>query len=684
MSVISRTDRGLLADWWWTVDRWLLTTILLLMGYGVLLCLAASPPVAQRLNLGEFHFFTRQLLYMILAFGLLVAASFLTISQVRRVSFVLAVLGFALLVSTLFIGPVIKGATRWIDVGPVSVQPSEILKPVFVVLSAWLFAESMKRPDMPGTALSAMFFVGFAGILILQPDYGQTVLITAVWGLMLFLTGISWRWIGGFLMAAAAIGMGIAYSLVPHVADRINRFIDRDSGDTFQVDAALSSFAKGGLLGQGPGEGTVKRILPDAHSDFIFAVAGEELGMVACVLLLGAVCLHRASNPPTHSDPARSVRPARHHRACGTDRIPGDHQHVGQPVPSAGQRHDLAVRFLRRLVARVGRACHGARARLDQTASGGHDIRAAVGRPAGGGLHVMGGQGSESRPIVIAAGGTGGHLFPAQALAQELKSRGHVTHLMTDSRVDQLAGAFPGEEVHQIPSATFGLRKPLRIPPAVIKLYRGYRLARRIMKRCNVRAAVGFGGYPTLPPMFAATRLGLPACLHEQNAVIGRANRLLASRVDMIAGAFPSPGHLSADLAGRYRVTGNPVRQVAKACAASPYDTPAPGGEFRLLVFGGSQGARVMSDIVPAAVAAMTDRSGLRIVQQCREEDMERVGKLYGELGVDVEIAPFFKDLPQKIAASHLVVCRSGASTVAELVCDRATGDHGAAAAFAG
>ena len=286
MSVISRTDRGLLADWWWTVDRWLLTTILLLMGYGVLLCLAASPPVAQRLNLGEFHFFTRQLVYMILAFGMLVAASFLTVSQVRRVSFVVAVLGFGLLVSTLFIGPVIKGATRWIDVGPVSVQPSEILKPVFVVLAAWLFAESMKRPDMPGTALSALLFVGFAGILILQPDYGQTVLITAVWGLMLFLTGISWRWIGG-LMGCGMVGMGIAYSLVPHVADRINRFIDRDSGDTFQVDAALSSFAKGGLLGQGPGEGTVKRILPDAHSDFIFAVAGEELGMVACVLLLG-------------------------------------------------------------------------------------------------------------------------------------------------------------------------------------------------------------------------------------------------------------------------------------------------------------------------------------------------------------------------------------------------------------
>ena len=279
----------------------------------------------------------------------------------------------------------------------------------------------------------------------------------------------------------------------------------------------------------------------------------------------------------------------------------------------------------------------------------------------------MGGQGSDSRPIVIAAGGTGGHLFPAQALAQELKSRGHVTHLMTDSRVDQLAGAFPGEEVHQIPSATFGLRKPLRIPPALIKLYRGYRLARRIMKRCNVRAAVGFGGYPTLPPMFAATRLGLPACLHEQNAVIGRANRLLASRVDMIAGAFPSPGHLTGDLEARYRITGNPVRQVAKEYAAAPYDTPATGDEFRLLVFGGSQGARIMSDIVPAAIAAMTDRSGLRIVQQCREEDMERVGKVYDELGVDAEIAPFFKDLPQKIAASHLVVCRSGASTVAEL-----------------
>ena len=230
----------------------------------------------------------------------------------------------------------------------------------------------------------------------------------------------------------------------------------------------------------------------------------------------------------------------------------------------------------------------------------------------------MGAQGPDPRPIVIAAGGTGGHLFPAQALAQELTARGHVIHLMTDSRVDRHAAAFPGEEIHEIPSATFGLSKPLRIPPALVKLYRGYRLARRIMKERKVRAAVGFGGYPTLPPMFAATRLGLPTCLHEQNAVIGRANRLLAARVDLIAGAFPDPKHLGDDLAGRYRVTGNPVRQVAKRLAASPYETPSAGGAFRLLVFGGSQGARVMSDIVPAAIAAMADRSGLQHGQAMR------------------------------------------------------------------
>lgn len=295
MSLISRNDRGLMADWWWTIDRWLLAGVLLLMAYGVLLCLAASPAVAQRLGYSEFHFVKRQLFFIVPALGVLVASSFLAPHQVRRLGLGVVAVGFVLLIVTLGFGAEVKGAKRWLDLGAVSIQPSEFVKPAFVVVAAWLFSEGMKRPDMPGRVLSTLLLAVFGGLLVLQPDYGQTILVTAVWGLMLFLTGISWRWMGGLMLCATG-AMVTAYLTVSHVADRINSFIDRESGDTYQVDAALQSFATGGVLGAGPGEGTIKRILPDAHSDFIFAVAGEEFGMLACLVLLGlfTFCVIRA------------------------------------------------------------------------------------------------------------------------------------------------------------------------------------------------------------------------------------------------------------------------------------------------------------------------------------------------------------------------------------------------------
>lgn len=268
---------------------------------------------------------------------------------------------------------------------------------------------------------------------------------------------------------------------------------------------------------------------------------------------------------------------------------------------------------------------------------------------------------------MIAAGGTGGHLFPAQALADELVSRGHVIHLMTDRRVDRHAEAFPAEAMHEVPSATLSPRKPLALLPSLLKLIRGYRKARSIMVQRNAVAAVGFGGYPTLPPLMAAVRLGIPTCIHEQNSVLGRANRVLAPRVRMIAGSFPSPKYLDETHAAKFRLTGNPVRRNAKQLAAAPYSPPVGGEPFRLLVFGGSQGARVMSEIVPEAVRAWTGRGALSIVQQCREEDLEAVRAIYDGLGIQAEVSPFFNDLPARIAAAHLVISRAGASTIGEL-----------------
>jgi UDP-N-acetylglucosamine--N-acetylmuramyl-(pentapeptide) pyrophosphoryl-undecaprenol N-acetylglucosamine transferase len=273
----------------------------------------------------------------------------------------------------------------------------------------------------------------------------------------------------------------------------------------------------------------------------------------------------------------------------------------------------------------------------------------------------------ENGPIVIAAGGTGGHLFPAQALAQELVSRGHVVDLMTDERVNRFADDFPARTVHEIASATFGLAAPARIPGALAHLTVGYFQARRLLRRDRARAVVGFGGYPTLPPLLAARSLGLPTCVHEQNAVMGRVNRFLARRASVIAGSFDAPRHLPREAAARFTLTGNPVRPMVKALRASPFDAAAAAQGLRLLVFGGSQGARVMSDIVPEAVALLADRSGLAIVQQAREEDAERVRARYRELGVAAEVEPFFRDLPQRIADCHLVVGRAGASTISEL-----------------
>jgi UDP-N-acetylglucosamine--N-acetylmuramyl-(pentapeptide) pyrophosphoryl-undecaprenol N-acetylglucosamine transferase len=272
-----------------------------------------------------------------------------------------------------------------------------------------------------------------------------------------------------------------------------------------------------------------------------------------------------------------------------------------------------------------------------------------------------------SGTVLLCAGGTGGHLFPAEALAIALKARGWRVHLATDHRVESYGQDFPAEEIHIVPSATL-TRAPVALARGLVRLARGALTARRLVRRLHPSAAVGFGGYPTVPPMLAAARAGVPTIIHDQNAVLGRANRFLASRVTAIATSFAKVG--GADLwQARMVETGNPVRPAVRQAAQVPYPERGTDDPFRLLVFGGSQGARFMSELVPAAVARLPQnaRSRLAIVQQCRPEDLEGVARGYRELGVAAELQPFFRDLPARIAASHLVVSRSGASTVAEL-----------------
>ena len=279
-------------------------------------------------------------------------------------------------------------------------------------------------------------------------------------------------------------------------------------------------------------------------------------------------------------------------------------------------------------------------------------------------------QATDGAPLVLlAAGGTGGHLFPAEALADALARRGGIVDLATDERAERYGTAFPARRVHVIASATVRGRDPVSLARTAALLGVGTVQAWRLIARIQPSVVVGFGGYPTVPPVLAATLRRIPTVIHEQNAVMGRANRLLASRVTAIATGFPGVLADSPKLAAKATHTGNPVRPAVVAAAATPYDAPQPAGPLRLLVFGGSQGARIMADIVPAAVERLEPHLQLRlaVVQQAREEDLARVRAAYARSRVAAEVAPFFTDLPARLAASHLVVARAGASTVAEL-----------------
>jgi len=283
--MVSRAERSAFSDWWWTVDRSLLAALAVLMLAGLVFLMAGGPPVAERLGLSTFHFVNRQVLFLLPALAILIPVSFLSLRHVRRLALLVYAVGMALILLAFQYGPEIKGAHRWIMIGPLGIQPSEFVKPAFVVLAAWAFSEGSRRKDMPGAWLAFLILPTTIVPLILQPDFGQTMLVTIVWCGLFFVAGLHWFWVMG-LGGVGLVGIVAAYEFLPHVRARIERFMDKSSGDTFQVDTAMESFSRGGWFGRGPGEGSVKRILPDAHTDFIFAVTAEEFGIVVCIALL--------------------------------------------------------------------------------------------------------------------------------------------------------------------------------------------------------------------------------------------------------------------------------------------------------------------------------------------------------------------------------------------------------------
>jgi UDP-N-acetylglucosamine--N-acetylmuramyl-(pentapeptide) pyrophosphoryl-undecaprenol N-acetylglucosamine transferase len=276
---------------------------------------------------------------------------------------------------------------------------------------------------------------------------------------------------------------------------------------------------------------------------------------------------------------------------------------------------------------------------------------------------------SPSASVMLAAGGTGGHLFPALALAQELGRRGYDVDLVTDMRADRYDQGFPARRVYRVPSASPTGKSPVALARAAWSLTRGVAASLRLMRRVKPGAVVGFGGYPAFPPLVAARLLRVPTALHEQNAVLGRANRSLAGQVSAIATSFENTKYLAGRAQGRARVTGNPVRDAVIDWASLAYEPPREGGPYTLLVFGGSQGARFFADAMPETLALVPDelRARLFVVQQCREEDLARVEEAYAAAGVRAQLAAFFSNLPEQMAKAHLVIGRAGASTVAEL-----------------
>ncbi|CCG39644.1 putative lipid II flippase FtsW [Magnetospirillum molischianum] len=286
MSVtFGRTDTSVLGRWWWTVDRWTIAALLLLIAVGALLTMAASPAVAERIGAQSFHFVRRQFVFLAPAVILMLGISLLTPKQIRRTAVIGLLISLLLLALVPLLGAEVKGARRWLSLGGLSVQPSEFVKPFFTVVAGWMFASARLEPGFPGRIIATGLFGLTALLLLVQPDVGQTVILASIWAVQFFLAGLPLIWLA-VLGMAAPVGAVVAYQFFPHVQSRVDRFLDPSAGDAYQVTTALSAFRNGGLFGRGPGEGKVKLVLPDAHTDFILAVGGEEFGLLLCLLVV--------------------------------------------------------------------------------------------------------------------------------------------------------------------------------------------------------------------------------------------------------------------------------------------------------------------------------------------------------------------------------------------------------------
>ncbi|WP_374532561.1 putative lipid II flippase FtsW [Phenylobacterium sp.] len=282
----ARSDRSALGIWWWTTDRWMLGAVAALIAIGVMMSFAASPAAAARMNVGDpFHFAVRQCIFAASGAAILVGVSMLDARGIRRAAFFIYLAAIAVMIALPFLGHTAKGATRWVQLGGFTLQPSEFMKPALIVLVSWMFSEGQKGQGVPGVSIAFALYFLSVGLLLIQPDVGQTVLITVAFGAAFWMAGVPLSWVM-LLGGVAAVGLSSTYFLFPHVASRVDRFLSPDKADTHQVDRAAEAIAAGGFFGRGPGEGVMKRHVPDLHTDFIYSVGAEEYGLIFSLLLI--------------------------------------------------------------------------------------------------------------------------------------------------------------------------------------------------------------------------------------------------------------------------------------------------------------------------------------------------------------------------------------------------------------
>ncbi|KAJ6644947.1 UDP-N-acetylglucosamine--N-acetylmuramyl-(pentapeptide) pyrophosphoryl-undecaprenol N-acetylglucosamine transferase [Pseudolycoriella hygida] len=616
--------------WWWrSIDQQMIISLVILFVFSLMLVTTSGSAVANRIGLSEHYFATRQAIYLVCATILIVFFSSFSKNWLKRFSILGFITCVIMLILVKFYGYEVKGATRWINILGLSIQPSEFIKPFFVVIVGWILSLKFKE-DFPSFFVCLILYSIVALLLIIQPDFGMLVMITLVGGSQLFIAGMPIFWIilATFMGAAGITG---AYFFLPHVTKRINSFLDPDSSENYQVGKSIRAFEHGGLYGRGPGEGAVKQVLPDSHTDFIFAVAGEEFGAIICLIIIGIfafIVIRSILKLIKEEDKFIQLS------ASGI-------------ITQLGLQAIINIGVTLNLLPTKGMT-------LPFISYGGSSTLATA-------IAI------DMKKIVVTGGGTAGHLFPAITLGNELIKRGYELHLITDIRCQKYITNDLKLIPHIINVRLFSkgsinkLRLFISLLGPIFKLI-------LLFARIKPSVIIGFGGYPTFTPLLAALFLRIPMIVYEQNCFLGKTNRFFLKYLKMLVLTYKETKNCSEIDNSKKIIIGSIVRENIKILKEKGDFNNDP---FRILIFGGSQGAKIFSTLIPESVKLLMSLdpsiNNFHITQQAALEDHATIEKVYKELKISYQLGDFFYDMENQYANHELVISRAGASTIAEL-----------------